>query len=65
MACGAAWRRSRLSWADLAARTRSPLGVSAKIWRIVSLHCRTLAKPAANAMCAMGRSVVSSRMRAV
>ena len=39
--------------------------MSAKIWRIVSLHWRTLAKPAANAICVMGRSVVSSRTRAV
>ncbi len=65
MACGAAWRRSRLAWTDRAARVRRPLGVSAKIWRIVSLHWRTLAKPAANAMCAIGRSVVSSSTRAV
>ncbi len=51
--------------ADRVARARRPLGVSAKIWRTVSLHCRTLAKPAAKATWATGRSVVSSRMRAV
>ena len=44
---------------------RRPLGVSAKIWRTVSLHWRTLANPAAKATWATGRSVVSSRMRAV
>ena len=44
---------------------RSPLGVSAKVWRTVSLHWRTLAKPAAKATWAMGSSVVSSRTRAV
>ena len=48
-----------------AARARSPLGVSAKIWRTVSLHWRTLANPAAKATWATGRSVVSSRRRAV
>ena len=52
-------------WAVRAARARSPLGVSANVWRTVSLHWRTLEKPAAKATWATGRSVVSSRIRAV
>ena len=49
----------------LRARSRRPPGVSAKTCRIVSLHCRTLENPAANAMWVTGSSVVSSRIRAV
>ena len=58
-------RRARLPCAVRAARARSPLGVSANVWRTVSLHWRTLEKPAAKATWATGSSVVSSRTRAV
>ena len=59
------WALSFLPAAVHAARARRPLGVSAKIWRTVSLHWRTLAKPAANTTSATGRSVVSNKRRAV
>jgi len=44
---------------------RSPVGVVANTAWIVSLNCRTLANPAANATSAAGNDVVSSRTRAV
>ena len=44
---------------------RSPVGVVAKTSRTVSLNWRMLANPAANAMSAIGRSVVSMSTRAV
>ena len=47
------------------ARDRSWLGVRANTDRTVSLNCRMLANPLANATCDIGRSVVSIRMRAV
>ena len=65
MPCAAARAGATHPRADLAARARRPLGVSAKTWRTVSLHCLTLAKPAANAMWVTGSSVVSSRTLAV
>ena len=65
MAWVAGARLARRPSAVRAARERNPLGVSANVWRTVSLHWRTLAKPAAKATCATGRSVVSRRTRAV
>ncbi|KON74810.1 hypothetical protein M768_02425 [Cellulosimicrobium cellulans F16] len=47
------------------ARRRSSLGVVSKTSVIVSLNCRTLPKPAANATSARRRSVPVSRARAV
>ena len=46
-------------------RPRSCVGVAAYTSRTVSLNCRTLAKPAANATSAKVRSVVSISTRAV
>ena len=65
MAWVAGARRARRPSALRAARVRSPLGVSANVWRTVSLHWRTLEKPAAKATWATGRSVVSNSRRAV
>ena len=45
--------------------SRSRVGAGAYTSRIVSLNCRTLPKPAANAISARPRSVVSIRIRAV
>ena len=53
---GAVWRR---------ARVRSSVGVVAKTSRTVSLNCRTLAKPLANATSVNGSAVVSISVRAV
>ncbi len=53
------------SAADACCRfARNPEGVVAKTVRTVSLNCRTLAKPAANATSVTARSVVSSSTRA-
>ena len=65
MAWVAGARLARRPSAVRAARVRRPLGVSAKVWRMVSLHWRTLAKPAAKATWVTGRSVVSRRILAV
>ncbi len=49
----------------MAEPSRSRVGVAAYTSRMVSLNCRTLANPAANAMSAKDRSVVSISTRAV
>lgn len=49
----------------LGAVARSSLGVDAYTSRMVSLNCRTLANPDANAISVIGSSVVCTSTRAV